>query len=356
MLIKRYVNREILTPLLTICSVLVIIFSGYSATRYLPSAANGLMTGKTVLALVSLKVLIALEVLIPITLFLSVITVLARMHSHSEIIAMQASGLGERKLLSSVLLISFLVALFVAALSLYVRPWAYEKSYLLKADAEANFDFSRLRPGRFHEIGEGRYVIFLESLDVSQNHAEGIFIEKRKETSRSVTHASEAWQEIDPVTAEKSLVLRDGYYYEIMDNDSNTKLFHFQNTRLALIPKQVESIDYRRKAAPTNSLSASTDLGDIAELQWRISTGFSTVLLGLLGVPLSRTSPRRGKSVHVFLGVIIFAAYYNLTAVAKIWVEQGVISSFPGIWWPQVLLAFLFVVLLKPFRSDYHSY
>ena len=96
MLIKRYVNREILTPLLTICSILVIIFSGYSASHYLPAAANGLMTGETVLALVSLKVLIALEVLIPITLFLSVITVLARMHSNSEIIAMHASGLGER--------------------------------------------------------------------------------------------------------------------------------------------------------------------------------------------------------------------------------------------------------------------
>ncbi len=136
-----------------------------------------------------------------------------------------------------------------------------------------------------------------------------------------------------------------------MDNDNNTKLIHFQNTRMALIPKQVESSTYRRKAAPTISLSGSADPGDIAELQWRISTGFSTILLGLLGVPLGRTAPRRGKSVHVFQGVIIFAVYYNLTAVAKIWMEQGVVGSFPGIWWPQGLLVILFVLLLKPFRS-----
>lgn len=356
MLIKRYVNREILTPLLTICSILVIIFSGYSASHYLPAAANGLMTGETVLALVSLKVLIALEVLIPITLFLSVITVLARMHSNSEIIAMHASGLGERTLLISVLQISVLVALFVSVLSLYVRPWAYEKSYWLKADAEANFDLSRLRPGRFHEIGESHYVVFLESLDEGQKHAQGVFIEQREENSRKVTRAREAWQEIDPVTAEKSIVLRDVYHYEFKDNESNAKIFHLQNTRLALIPKQVELTDYRRKAASAKNLSASTDPGDIAEFQWRISTGFSTVLLGLLGVPLSRTPPRRGKSVHIFLGVIIFAAYYNLSAVAKIWVEQGVVGSFPGVWWPQVLLVFLFVLLLKPFRSDYQSY
>ena len=83
MLINRYLNREILTPLVTICAILVIIFAGYSVTRYLPDAANGLMTGKTVLALVFLKILIALEVLIPITLFFSVITVLGRMHAES---------------------------------------------------------------------------------------------------------------------------------------------------------------------------------------------------------------------------------------------------------------------------------
>jgi lipopolysaccharide export system permease protein len=351
LLIKRYVNREILTPLLSICAILVVIFSGYSAARYLPDAANGLMTGKTVLALVSLRVLIALEVLIPITLFLSVITVLARLHASSEIIAMRACGLGERSLFSSVFQVSLVVALIVAALSLYVRPWAYEKSYWLKADAEANFDLSRLRPGRFHEIGGSNYVVFIETLDAQQRRAKGVFIEQRRGTSRKITRANEAWQEINPLTSEKSIVLRDGYHYNFTDKDTNTKLIRFQNSRLALIPKQVESSSYRRKAASTLSLSRSTDPGDVAEFQWRISTGFSTVLLGLLGVPLGRTAPRRGKSVHVFQGVIIFAIYYNMTAVAKIWMEQGVVGSFPGVWWPQALLVFLFIFLLQPFRS-----
>ncbi len=53
MLINRYLNREILTPLVNICAILVVIFAGYSATRFLPDAANGLLTGETVMALVS---------------------------------------------------------------------------------------------------------------------------------------------------------------------------------------------------------------------------------------------------------------------------------------------------------------
>ena len=351
MLVNRYLNREILTPLVTICTILVIIFAGYSVTRYLPDAVNGLMTGKTVLAMVSLKVVIALEVLIPITLFMSVVTVLGRLHAESEIIAMQSCGLGERTILSSVLQISLLFALLVAGLSLYARPWAYEKSYWLKADAQANFDFSRLRPGRFHEIGQSRYVVFLEGLDEDQKRAEGVFIQQRSGSLLKVTHASEAWQETDSVTAEKNIVLRNGYHYELTEDNSKTRFFRFQDFRLPLVPKQIDSIGYRRKAALTSRLAASSEAEDRAEFQWRISTGFATVLLGLLGIPLGRAAPRRGKSAKVFVAAIIFAIFYILTAVAKNWVEQGVVVSFPGVWWPHMLLAVLLAVLLTRGKS-----
>jgi lipopolysaccharide export system permease protein len=349
-------KSEILNPLVIICLILVVIFAGYSATHYLPDAANGLMTGKTVLALVFLKILIALEVLIPVTLFLSVITVLGRLHTESEIIAMQASGLCERTLVSSVLRLSFVVALIVAALSLYARPWAYEKSYWLKADAEANFDFSRLKPGRFHVIGGNKYVVFLEGLNESQERAEGVFIEQRNELFRKIIHAKEAWQEIDPVAGEKYIVLHDGYHYELVTAVGNTGLFRFQNFRLTLTSKEIESIGYRRKAASTMSLAASSLAEDKAEFQWRVSTGFSTILLGLLGIPLSRTAPRRGKSANIFMGVIVFAIYYNMTAIAKTWVEQGVVVSFPGIWWPHVLLVLLLIALFRPFGSSFQSH
>ncbi len=351
MLINRYLIREILTPLATICFILVIIFAGYSVTRYLPDAANGLMTGKTVLALAFLKILIALEVLIPITLFFSVITVLGRMHAESEIIAMEACGLGERTLLYTVLRISLLIAVLVAGLSLYARPWAYEKSYWLKADAEANFDFSRLKSGRFHEFGESGLVVFLETFDEQQERAEGVFIQQYSDTAREITSAKEAWQESDPATGTKVIILRDGYHYKIMENGSKTRFFQFQKFLLPLVPKEITSLRYRRKAASTMSLAASSGAADKAEFQWRISTGFSTILLGFLAVPLCRTAPRQGKYSNTFLAVVVFAAYYIMTVVAKTWMEQGVVGTFPGIWWPQLLLAALLLIMLMRSKS-----
>ena len=61
---------------------------------------------------------------------------------------------------------------------------------------------------------------------------------------------------------------------------------------------------------------------------------------------VSRSSPRRGKYAKVTTAVVIFAVYYNLSALTKKWVEKGVLDTLPGLWWIQLLLAGVLLVLL----------
>jgi lipopolysaccharide export system permease protein len=81
-------------------------------------------------------------------------------------------------------------------------------------------------------------------------------------------------------------------------------------------------------------------------MQWRLSTPLSTLLLALLGVPLSQSNPRKGKFANLGLAIVIFAFYYQLFVIAKTWVEKGKVPPLPGIWWVPALLAGLTVVLL----------
>jgi lipopolysaccharide export system permease protein len=103
---------------------------------------------------------------------------------------------------------------------------------------------------------------------------------------------------------------------------------------------------YRRKAASTLQLIGSTRREDIAELQWRLSTLLSTVLLAVLGVPLSKSNPRRGKYAKLGLAIIIFAFYYQMFVIAKTWVEKSLVPPLIGIWWVPLLLALLAVFFL----------
>ena len=108
MILERYIVREISAPLVAICAVLIMIFAGYSAVRFLNDAVNGLLSGETVVALVALKVLIALEVLLPVTLYLAVVLALSRLYADSEITAMEAAGIGHGRIIVPILFLALL--------------------------------------------------------------------------------------------------------------------------------------------------------------------------------------------------------------------------------------------------------
>jgi lipopolysaccharide export system permease protein len=88
---------------------------------------------------------------------------------------------------------------------------------------------------------------------------------------------------------------------------------------------------------------------DIAELQWRLSRPISTILLALIAIPFSRTSPRRTEGERIyFYAALVFAIYYILSGLAQTWVEQGKIGSVPGVWWLYVLMSVVSLSLLFP--------
>lgn len=334
---------------MAICTVLILIFSGYSAVRFLNDAVNGLLSGGTVVTLVGLKVLIALEVLIPVTLYLSIVLALSRLHADSEITAMEASGMGQRRIITSILFIAIMLALVVTGLSLYARPWAYEKIYVLETRGENEFDMGKVEAGRFYELGKD-LVFFAEEMDPDRGHARNVWIWEFGAGIRKVTSTHSASQINGPGQGQKTLVFQDGHH-TILDLKKGTeKIFGFQKNVLQLEPTRVSPDKYRRKAASTGHLAHSGNPADVAELQWRLSTGLSTVLMSLLAIPLSRVAPRRSKYGKVVAAIILFFLFYNLSLIAKTWVEKRVVDAVPGIWWVPCLHAAL-VLLLLPIRN-----
>ncbi len=102
-----------------------------------------------------------------------------------------------------------------------------------------------------------------------------------------------------------------------------------------------------------SSLWTSNDPEEIAELQWRISVPLSTLLLGLLAVPLSRARPREGRYGRLAIGMLVFIIYLNMMSAAKSWVEQGSISPALGIWWVHGVVLLMLLTILAV-QNGYH--
>jgi lipopolysaccharide export system permease protein len=357
MIIDRYIMREIIKPTVLVCVILIFIFGCYMATRFLADALVGQLPGTTVVLLILLRIVIALEVLLPTTLYLSVVVALGRMYKDSEMTALFACGVGIGRVLRPVLYSALIIAAIVASLSLFIRPLAYDLYYRLEAQALINFDLTRMNDETFYETSNGERIIYAEKVDHQRDEAKRVFILTEREDGLQVIYARKAIQSEDPKSGKQILVFNDGYLYEFSRTGDHGRVLQFKNSAMSLEIKENLRMKYRVKTATTLSIARSADRKEIAEFQWRLSMPLATIMLALLGVPLSRSSPRRDKYAKVTTAIVIFAVYYNFSALAKKWVEKGVLDPFPGIWWVQFLMAGLLLYLfwqpmLVFFRRD----
>ncbi len=354
MIAERYIIREIIRPAIATCLLLIFIFGIYIATRYWADAAQGELPGITVMLLILLRITIALEVLIPTTLYLSVVASLNRLYRDSEMTALAACGLGIGRVIRAVFMVSATAAVLVACLSLYIRPWAWDQFFRLKTEARANFDLTRMKGGTFYELWHGRRVIFAEKVDRGNNIAKKIFIYTDRNNSRQVISAVKARQFDDRRTGRPILMLFNGNQYEYSPDGNREFFVEFERSSMVIEPGTVVR-EEKVKAIPTLSLIGSHDMEERAELQWRFITPVSTLFLALLGVPLSRSGPRQGKFAAAPVAIGVFAVYYNAAALMKKWVAQGVLPWIPGIWWSQILLLLLFLILMRRSNLCYSS-
>ena len=346
MIIDRYIHREIIKPTVTICSVLVFVFGCYMSARYLADAVSGQLPGSIVFILILLRITVALEVLLPMTLYLSVIIALGRLYKDSEMTALSACGVSGLRVLRPVFFLSVVIAVLVAGLSLYIRPWAYHQFFLMREKARSNFDLTRVKGGNFYAVDNGNRVIFADHVDLQQNRAKRVFIQTEDEDTLQIIFARHARQLDEKISGKKILVFTDGYLYEFSHSGQQSRIVQFDQSAMPLEPVENVKLKSRVKVISTAELARSNSLEEIAELQWRLSMPVSTILLALLAVPLSRSSPRRGKYAKVVTAVLFFALYYNLGAIAKKWVEKAVVNPVPGLWWVHILLAGLLLIIL----------
>lgn len=346
MILSRYIVSEILRPAAAILFLLVVIFASYSAVTYLSDAVAGLLPPGTVLVLILLKIAMALEVLLPVTFFLAVVIALGRMSMDSEMTALRACGYGPADVLKSVFVLALPVAALAGVASLYLRPEAYDGIYRLRTEARKRFDLSRLEAGQFLELEGGKYVFFAENVGGRNPGARQAFIRVADGEDRQVVLAQQMDQVVSEGDPRRVLAFQKGALIDFPRRGPGGRLTRFERAEYPLPDTADAGSRYQRKAAPTGALWGSERLEDIAELQWRFSTPLSTILLALIGVPLSRTDPRKGKFARMGTAVVLFALYYQSFVVAKTWVEKGAVAPLPGIWWVPALLSGVLLFLL----------
>ena len=103
----------------------------------------------------------------------------------------------------------------------------------------------------------------------------------------------------------------------------------------------------RVQALSTAQLWKSDDLEHKAELDWRITLPVATLIIVMMALPLSQTSPRGGHYSKLALGILIYLVYSNLLGMGKAWIAKGIVPYWIGTSWVHVLGLITLYILLK---------
>lgn len=358
MILSRHITAEIIKPMVLGITLLVVIFTGYSFATLLSQAPGGVLPLPMIARLIGYNALIAMEVLLPTALYLSIISTLSRFYRDSEMTVMNSAGYSETRLIRTVVLLALCVAVLVGAVSLYARPWAYRQTYQIEAEAQSEFDIRKIEPGTFLELQDAQYVLFARHVDRKTGILSDVFLQSGQNTASGakvqVIHAREAYMPPVQLGGTHSFEFRDGYSYVLDPKSSRDTTLKFKQLIIP-IPGIEKDTSYRRKAESTKTLAQSDASKDIAEYQWRLSTPLATLALALVAVPLSRSSPRQGRHTSFIIAITVYIGLFILTSAARNWVADGDLPTMPGIWSIYALPLLLFAVLIWAPRRKWRS-
>ncbi|OED35345.1 LPS export ABC transporter permease LptF [Chromatiales bacterium (ex Bugula neritina AB1)] len=343
--LDRYIFREISITWFAVTVVLLVIMVANVLARILSKVTEGLISADVLFMLVGLKVINLLVTLIPLGLYLGVLLAFGRLYRDSEMSAIAACGTGLKALYRPVIVNGLIGVILISVLTFWASPWAARFEQRITERAADQSVTSLLSAGRFVEILGGSAVVFTESLSADKNEFQQVFVHRDldDEGSFEVETARSAIYQRDEDTDSEFIVFVDGESITSQAGGSSYQRTRFSRHGIRLPDNKREMAALENSAKTFTELWQSDDQQSKAEIQWRVSIPLAAMLLALLAVPLSHTSPRQGRYSKIAVAILIYVPYANLLVLSRKWLAAGTIPPVVGLWWVHILFFFLIV-------------
>ena len=352
-IIDRYILKEILSTLLGVTLVLLLIFLSARIVQIFQEAANGALEVDTILIVLGLKAVVNLGFILPLSFYLAILLALSRLYKDSEMIALSACGVGQGRVLRSVIFLAVIFALLTGLFTLYLAPWAEQTNERLAAAAGRTADVRGITAGRFKDISTGIGTIYVEEFSEDRTELRNVFGQRQQGAVQVIFTSRYGYQFTDAKTGDRYVVLENGHRYEGQPGMPDFKIIEFEKHGVRIEEREAGPVGYRRSALSTRDLLDNPEPFNVAELQGRIAPVLLSLVFAVLAVPLSRTSPRQGQYARLSLAILIYIIYTNMLNVARAWLQKGEISPWLGMWWVHALMLALGLFLFLQ-QSGFH--
>ncbi len=310
MIFRRSLVREMTATAVGLFVVLLGILFTNLVLKLLARAAGGAIAPDGVLALLGFGAMFYLNILLSVTVYLTVLLTLSRWYRDSEMVVWFTSGQSLAQCIRPILWFAAPFFVAIVALSLFLSPWAEQRRIEYERQLESRDEVALITPGLFREFRRANLVVFVESINTLNGTIRNIFLHSVDEGKDVTTVAREGTLQEAP-NGDRFIVLSDGRRYEGKPGTAEYRVVEFERLGRRIEPAELRNLPTSTKAIPTPTLVVVDGRVERAELFWRLSVPISAVVLTLLALPLSYVNPRMGRSFNLFAAGFLYMLYSN---------------------------------------------
>ncbi|WP_196138431.1 LPS export ABC transporter permease LptF [Aliikangiella sp. G2MR2-5] len=356
MILRRYINSEILKTSLAILVILVLLFVSSRFLKYIQLAVDGTISSSAAFYLMALNIPAVTGFLLPMSFFIAALTTMGRLYAENEMAIIHNAGLSDYQIARNILPLATIIALVSAALSFALNPWANYEAKQVSAREGAQIQLGGAIEGRFQETRDKNGVIFIErkgeygqihklftvsGLD-STDDSFTLQVAKRGYLEQSVDDNSSALQSATMLSNPERkttdyLVLKDGVNYQFDRNLGRWQITEYESYYMPVKRVELETVERPLRTLSTIDLIADDSIEGSAELHWRLSAPISVFIVTFMAIPLARTQPRKGKFSRLFPAIMVYMVYALFMMNGRQLIETGKVPAVLGFWWIHAL-------------------
>ena len=296
MILNRYFLKTIFSYTVTISLIFILIIVSSRSIQYLEQASRGEINPEIVFSIVLFRLPEFLELILPLSFFLSIVLTMGKFKSESEYVIMEQSGFSVFRVYSLLLVPALLIAMLLFSFSQFINPSLDLKiKNLLEVKSEED-RLKALLPGEFHKLGES-YLIYAK--EKKEDGLKDIFLVVK-----------------DPeVQSDSVLVAKD---FNIIDSDRRDLNFSNGFSYVLEEPDELFSLKFENLIIKNKIASKKIDNENFEEIDltssliWSSSISLLTLLSVFIAIPMSERTPRNGRYSKVLPSLLIFSVYIGL--------------------------------------------
>ncbi len=353
-ILDRYVCREVYSHAMLGLLVFTFVFFVPQLVRLMELVVRH-STGAgdvSVLFLCSLPAILTFT--LPMAALVGTLIGLGRLSADSEIVAMNAAGIGLRRLLVPIGLLALGAGLLTLLNSMWLGPIAlrtlHELEYRLRASQVSFAVQPRVFDERFPHL-----VLYVEDVDATATRWRGVFLAESDGAAGShLTLAEDAIVVAERGEGKLELHLGNGSTHEYNPHDPDhydLTAFGASDESVALSdsskPKEVRLTDAERSIRQLLEIRGEGWRDARVELHRRLAFPVACLVFALLGVPVGVRPRRGGRAAGFVLTLLLISGYYLIFVTGAHMAQQGKVSPAAGIWAANVLTLVAALVLLR---------